>query len=71
MEDKINTLFWRLKQSDKSVRYELVPLIKSREQKLKPAQAVNISRIIQEAIANCKKHSGGDTVSVKFASSEN
>jgi signal transduction histidine kinase len=71
MEDKINTLFWRLKQSDESVRYEFIPLIKSREHKLKPAQAVNIFRIIQEAISNCKKHSGGDQVSVKFESKEN
>lgn len=62
--DKINNLFWRLRQQDGDIRYELVSDGIPLEKKLNPSQAINLFRIIQEGINNSLKHSKANRITV-------
>jgi len=64
IEDKINNLFWRLRQNNELVKYQLQVIGISAHQKLMPGKAINLFRIIQEAINNCDKHSNASAVKV-------
>ncbi|HEY5823874.1 MAG TPA: ATP-binding protein, partial [Cyclobacteriaceae bacterium] len=64
IENRINNLFWRLRQNDDSVNFQLKTVDTAAKQKLSPAEAVNLFRIIQEAINNSLKHSKATEVTV-------
>lgn len=63
--DKINNLFWRLRQSS-DTHYTLHLPVAIGDQKLKPTQAINLFRIVQEAINNSVSHGGATTVNVNI-----
>jgi len=55
--DKLRNLIWRLRQNKGTVHYDLQIEVEHNNLVLKPTQAINLYRIIQEAIANSQKHS--------------
>lgn len=62
--DKIKNLVWRLRQNNGSVQYDLQIKTEQGDNILKPSQAINLHRIVQEAIANSQKHSNASLVSI-------
>jgi signal transduction histidine kinase len=64
--DKIKNLIWRLRQNNGSVQYDLSIKTELPDCILKPTQAINLYRIVQEAIANSQKHSGASSVIVQI-----
>lgn len=62
--DKIKNLVWRLRQNNGVVQYDLQIKTEQGNNILKPSQVINLHRIVQEAIANCQKHSGANLVSI-------
>ncbi|HTH55670.1 MAG TPA: two-component regulator propeller domain-containing protein [Cyclobacteriaceae bacterium] len=60
--DKIKNLVWRLRQNNGSVQYDLQIRTEKEGHVLKPTQAINLYRIVQESIANSQKHSGASEV---------
>jgi signal transduction histidine kinase len=65
--DKIKNLVWRLRQNNGSVQYDLQISTEEEDYVLKPTQAINLYRIVQEAIANSQKHSGASSVIVQIS----
>ncbi len=63
--DKVNNFLWRLSRSVEDVRFEMIPLNEDKE--LNPSQAINIFRIIQEAINNSLKHANPTKVTISFS----
>lgn len=64
--DKLRNLVWRLRQNGETIRYELNIDVADESTILMPIQALNLYRIVQEAIANSQKHSGCDTLSISI-----
>lgn len=62
--DKIKNLVWRLRQNNGAVQYDLQIKTEKEDHVLKPTQAINLYRIVQESIANSQKHSGASSVSI-------
>jgi signal transduction histidine kinase/ligand-binding sensor domain-containing protein len=63
--DKLRNHVWRLRQSAGTVHYELHTDIQHEHHMLTPTQAINLYRIVQEAIANSQRHSGGDRIAMR------
>lgn len=63
--DKIKNLVWRLRQNNGSVQYDLQVKVEKENLVLKPTQAINLYRIVQESIANSQKHSGASSVVIE------
>lgn len=64
--DKINNLFWRISQSSKDINFEIAQSGQLKLIKLNSAEAINVFRIIQEAINNSLKHSMANKIVVSF-----
>jgi signal transduction histidine kinase len=62
--DKLRNHVWRLRQSAGTIHYELQTDIQHEHDMLTPTQAINLYRIVQEAIANSQRHSGGDRIAM-------
>ncbi len=62
--DKLKNLIWRLRQNNSTMRYDLQIRTEHENLALKPTQAINLYRIVQEAIANSQKHSKADLILV-------
>lgn len=62
LTDKIKNLIWRLSESDSQIKYQLQISGEHLSKKLKPTQAVNAFRILQESIHNSIKHSRASEV---------
>jgi signal transduction histidine kinase/ligand-binding sensor domain-containing protein len=62
--DKIRNLIRRLKQNNGVIQYDLNITTEDDQRSLKPTQAINLYRIVQEAIANAQKHSRADVLSI-------
>jgi signal transduction histidine kinase len=67
--DKLRNLIWRLRQSSERMEFEF-ELSAPGTLTLKPMQAVNLFRIIQEAINNSCRHSEAQRVSIDLRISE-
>jgi len=63
--DKIKNLVWRLRQNHGTVQYDLQIKTENEDRILKPTQAINLYRIVQESIANSQKHSGASSVVIE------
>jgi signal transduction histidine kinase len=65
--DKINNLFWRMRQSSPT-DYALIMQQELMDKKLKPTEAINLFRIIQEAINNSVQHGTASKIKVAIES---
>jgi signal transduction histidine kinase/ligand-binding sensor domain-containing protein len=63
--DKLTNLIWRLRQNDDGIHYDLYLEIKNGSHVLTPTQAINLYRIVQEAVANSQKHSMGKSIALR------
>jgi signal transduction histidine kinase len=66
MENKLNTLLWNNRKSTPNVEFNLEISETLKTLQLKPAQAINSYRIIQEAIQNAIRHSNCSKVTINF-----
>ncbi|MBI1767451.1 MAG: hypothetical protein HYR67_03640 [Bacteroidetes bacterium] len=62
--DKVKNLVWRLRQNNGTIHYDLQIKTTQENITLKPTQAINLYRIVQEAIANSQKYSQADLISL-------
>lgn len=61
--DKVRNLFWRFQQDNGSLNCKVSLLTNHEQVRLKPQVAINLFRIVQEAVANSIKHSGASELS--------
>jgi len=64
--DRVKNITWRVSQTLKDIHFELLPLNNGSGLKLNPMQAVNVYRIIQEAINNALTHGKANKILVSF-----
>lgn len=70
LADKVNNLFWRLRQSTDKIEFVLSIHPEHLIINLKPLQAINIFRIIQEAVHNSYQHSAAHKIAVGISAEE-
>ncbi len=63
-KDRIDNLFWRLQDQTDGIRFIVDVSGELGLTKLKPVQAVNLFRVVQEAVNNSLKHSGAKEISL-------
>lgn len=65
--DRVDNLFWRLREQVATIRFIVVfNGDEFDKRKLKPIQAVNLFRVVQEAVNNSLKHSGASEITLTF-----
>ncbi len=64
--DKINNLFWRMRKTSEQVDFQLSLCSQCPGIHLKPMQAINLFRIVQEAVHNSLKHGEATRIDVSL-----
>lgn len=68
--DKINNLFWRIQKTTEDIHFQLSLCSQCPGIRLKPMQAINLFRIVQEAVNNSLKHGEATRIDVSLHKDE-
>lgn len=67
LRDKIESMLWRLQKEHPSVQFTTAFGAVRASRVLTPDQAINLFRIVQEAVNNCLKHSAAKKIVVRLS----
>jgi signal transduction histidine kinase len=68
--DKINNFFWRLRLQYEDIRFEVNANDILPDRILHPTEAINVFRIVQEAVNNAIKHARATQIDINFSMNE-
>lgn len=71
LRDKVESMLWRMQKEQETPQFLLQIEPSNLDQKLSPDQAMNLFRIVQEAVNNSLKHSQAKKITVKISQEKN